>query len=85
VNGSSSPEYSLPEERLTVEQALTAYTKSSTYARFSEQKLGTLEVGKDADLVVLSQDLFAVPPSDLGKTRALMTMVGGKIVYDQIR
>jgi predicted amidohydrolase YtcJ len=84
VNASSSPEYSLPEERLTVEQALTAYTKSSTYARFSDQQLGTLEVGKDADLVVLSQDLFAVAPSDIGKTRALMTMVGGKIVYDQM-
>jgi predicted amidohydrolase YtcJ len=84
ANATSTLEYSLPEERLTVEQALAAYTRASTYARFSEKKLGTLETGKDADLVVLSQDLFAVAPTEIGKTRALMTMVGGKIVFDQM-
>jgi hypothetical protein len=80
---SSAPQYSLPEERLTVEQAIWAYTKGSTYARFSDKQLGSLEAGKDADLVVLSQDIFAAAPADIGKTHALMTMVGGRIVYDQ--
>jgi predicted amidohydrolase YtcJ len=84
ANATSTLGYSLPEERLTVEQALAAYTRASTYARFSEKNLGTLETGKDADLVVLSQDLFAVAPTEIGKTRALITMVGGKIVFDQM-
>ncbi|MGD1097262.1 MAG: amidohydrolase [Bryobacteraceae bacterium] len=82
-NASGTPEYSLPDERLTVEQAITAYTKTSTYARFSDKQLGTLEDGKDADLVVLSQDIFTAQPAQIGKTRALMTMVGGKIVFQR--
>jgi len=47
--------------------------------------LATLEVGKLADLVVLSQDIFAVPPETIGKTRVVTTMVGGKIVYGAAR
>jgi predicted amidohydrolase YtcJ len=54
-----TPEYNLPEERITVEQAVRAYTRASAYARFSEDRLGSLEPGKEADLVVLSQDIFA--------------------------
>lgn len=75
------PQYNAPEERLTVEQAVTAYTKSSAYARFAEDKFGTLEAGKYADLVVLTQDIFSVPADTIGKTRAWMTMAGGKVVY----
>jgi predicted amidohydrolase YtcJ len=47
-----------------------------------EQEKGTLEAGKLADLAVLSQDIFAVPSDDLPKTVSLLTMVGGKVVYD---
>jgi predicted amidohydrolase YtcJ len=71
-----------PEERLTVEQAVDAYTQGSTYARFSEDKLGTLEVGKQADLVVLSQDIFSVKPEEISKTKVITTMVGGRIVFE---
>ncbi len=78
---SGAPEYFMPEERLTVEQAVNAYTRASAYARFSEDRLGTLEPGKEADLVVLSQDIFSVPHEDIGKTRAVLTMVGGKVVF----
>jgi predicted amidohydrolase YtcJ len=78
-----APRYSLPEERITVEQALTAYTRTSAYARFSDKQLGTLESNKYADLVVLSQDIFTAQPGDIGKTKALMTMVGGKVVYER--
>ena len=70
-----------PEERLTVEQAVTAYTLGSAYARFSEDKLGTLEVGKEADLAVLSQDILSVKLDEIGKTKVLTTMVAGKVVY----
>jgi len=70
-----------PEERVTVEQAVNAYTQGSAYARFSEDKLGTLEVGKEADLAVLSQDIFSVKPEDISKTKVVTTMVGGKVVF----
>jgi len=70
-----------PEERLSVEQAIRAYTLGSAYARFSENNLGSLELGKEADLAVLSQNVFAAAPEDIGKTRVTMTMVGGKVVY----
>jgi hypothetical protein len=71
-----------PEERITVEQAVNAYTQGSAYARFSEDKLGTLEVGKEADLAVLSQDIFSVKPEDISKTTVMTTMVAGKVVFD---
>ena len=71
-----------PEERLTVEQAVNAYTQGSAYARFSEDKLGTLEVGKEADLAVLSQDIFSVDPERISKTKVVTTMVAGRIVFE---
>ncbi len=61
--------------------AVRAYTQGSAFAAFSDDKVGTLEAGKLADLAVLSQDIFAVPAETIGKTRVLTTMVGGKIVY----
>ena len=70
-----------PEERITVEQALNAYTQGSAFARFSEDKLGTLEVGKEADLTVLSQDIFSVKPEDISKTKVVTTMLAGKVVF----
>lgn len=70
-----------PEERLTVEQAVNAYTQGSSFARFSDDRLGTLEAGKEADLAVLSQDIFSVKPEDIGKTKVLTTMVAGKVVF----
>lgn len=71
----------VPEESITVEQAVKAYTFGSAYARFSENRLGTLEDGKEADLAVLSQDIFSAATGDLAKTRVVMTMVGGKVVF----
>jgi predicted amidohydrolase YtcJ len=70
-----------PQERLTVEQAVNAYTQGSSYARFTDDHIGTLEVGKEADLAVLSQDIFSVKLDEISKARAVMTMVGGKIVF----
>ena len=73
----------VPEERLTVEQAVNAYTQGSSYARFSDDRIGTLEVGREADLAVLSQDIFSIKPEEIGKTRVEMTMAGGKIVFTE--
>jgi predicted amidohydrolase YtcJ len=72
----------LPAERITVEQAVRAYTVAAAHVAFLDDQVGTLEAGKLADLVVLSQDLFAVPPESIAATRAVMTMVGGRVVYD---
>ncbi len=71
----------VPEERITVEQAVNAYTQGSAYARFSDGQIGTLEVGKEADLAVLSQDIFSIKPEEIGKTRVEITMAGGKVVF----
>jgi len=71
----------VPEERITVEDAVRAFTHGSAYAAFSDDRVGTLEVGKLADLAVLSQDIFQADPLVIGQTRVTMTMVGGKIVF----
>jgi predicted amidohydrolase YtcJ len=71
----------VPEERITVADAVRAYTRGSAFAAFSDNRVGTLEVGKLADLAVLSQDIFSAPLETIGKTRVVTTMVGGKIVY----
>jgi hypothetical protein len=71
-----------PQEAITCEQAVTAYTLTAAYAEFAEKEKGSLEAGKLADLAVLSQDIFHVPPEDLPKSESVLTIVGGKIVYD---
>jgi hypothetical protein len=73
----------VPAERIKVEDAVRAYTSGSAYAARKEDRLGTLETGKFADLAVLSQDIFSVSPDTIGKTRVTMTMVGGKVVYTE--
>lgn len=69
-------------EGITREQAVIAYTRTSAYAEFAEADKGTLEPGKLADLAVLSQDIFTVPLAELPKTKSLLTLVGGRTVYD---
>jgi predicted amidohydrolase YtcJ len=71
-----------PDEALTREQAVEAYTRGSAYAEFAEQDKGSIEPGKLADLAVLSQDIFHVPPPELPKTQSVLTLVGGKVVFD---
>jgi predicted amidohydrolase YtcJ len=70
-----------PSEAITREQAVTAYTLTSAYAEFQEKEKGTIEPGKLADIAVLSQDIFTVPAPELPKTVSVLTMVGGKVVY----
>jgi hypothetical protein len=70
-----------PKEAITREQALIAFTRTAAYSEFVEDRLGTLEQGKLADLAVLSQDIFKVPTEDLPKTESVLTIVGGKIAY----
>ena len=70
-----------PEEALTLEEAIIAYTRGSAYAEFAEDQKGTLAPGMLADIAVLSQDPFA-PQAVIPETRSVLTMVGGKVVWD---
>ncbi|MGA2984232.1 MAG: amidohydrolase [Terriglobia bacterium] len=75
------PDGWFPEQRLTVEEALRAYTQGSAFAAFQENEKGSIAPGKLGDVVVLSDDLFTIPPAKIKDARVLMTIVGGKIVY----
>ena len=67
--------------KITVEQAVSAYTAGSAYAEFQENVKGTIEVGKYADLVILSDDIFTMSSSKISDAHVDVTIVGGKIVY----
>ncbi len=70
-----------PEEKLTIAQALYAYTQGSAYAEFSESYKGTLAPGKVADFVVLDRDLTRIPPQDILGTKVLRAVVAGHATY----
>ena len=72
----------LPEQRVTLEQAIHAYTLGAAVAGRRDKEEGSVETGKLADLIIVSQDLFKVDPHELRKTEVLLTMVGGKVVYE---
>ena len=73
-----------PEQKITVEEALRAYTWGSAYGGSQEHDRGTLARGFLADCVVLSRDILDPKERDrIGETRVLMTIVGGKIVYER--
>jgi hypothetical protein len=75
------PEGWVPEQRITLDEALTAYTRSAAYAARREGDLGALEPGKYADLVVLNEDLGRMAPERIDQARVDLTMVGGRIVF----
>lgn len=71
----------LPEQKLSLEKTLYAYTAANAYAGFQEDRLGALEVGKLADFIVLDQDPFAVDPEKVSGTEVLRTVIDGEQVY----
>ncbi len=75
------PDGWFPEQRLTVEEALRAYTQGAAYAAFQENEKGSIAPGKLGDVVVLSDDLFNIPPAKIKDVQIAMTIAGGKIVY----
>lgn len=70
-----------PDEVITREEALIAHTRSNAYILFMEDKIGTLEAGKYADLVVLDRDYMTVPVDEIRDLSPVMTMVAGEVVY----
>jgi predicted amidohydrolase YtcJ len=71
----------IPKERLSLQQAIEGYTLGAAIGARKEKSEGSLQAGKLADLIILSQDLFSIEPSQIYKTQVLLTMVGGKVVY----
>jgi hypothetical protein len=72
-----------PEQRITVEEALRAYTSNAAWAAFEENEKGTLSPGKLADFVVLSADPLSAAPDSLEKIEVLRTVAGGRVVYEK--
>jgi predicted amidohydrolase YtcJ len=75
------PDGWVPAEKITVEDALRAYTLGSAYAGFQERELGSLVVGKYADLVLLDRDLTAISPATIDQAVVRLTIVGGRVAY----
>lgn len=80
-NGLSPNETLWPEQRVTIEQAIDMYTINGAMAQRIDNRSGTIEVGKYADMLVLSQNVFEVEPSEIGETEVLSTIFEGKTVY----
>ncbi len=76
------PEGWVPEQKISLEDALRAYTVTNAYAGFQEDSVGTLEAGKAADFVVLSEDLLEVSPARIRYVEVLATVIGGERVYE---
>ncbi len=72
-----------PEQALSREQALKMFTSSPAYAAFEEKDKGSIEVGKLADLTVLSKDIMKIPEPEILSTECTMTVIGGDIVFEK--
>ena len=79
----ANPNGWVPQEKITVAEAVTAYTATNAYSIFKEDVLGTLEPGMYADLVVLSDDIFSIDPTEMENVVVDLTMVGGEVVYER--
>ena len=73
----------VPEQKITIEEAVRAYTVGSAYAEFADAEKGTVTPGKLADLVVLSRNIFKIDPVEIEKVSVTMTVVGGRVVYEK--
>jgi len=79
----ANPDGWVPEQKISVEQALRAYTNVAAYAAFEEEQKGTLKAGMLADFVLLDRDITAIPPETVPGTKVLRTVVGGRTVYQR--
>jgi predicted amidohydrolase YtcJ len=77
-----NPKGWVPEQKLSVEEAVHAYTIGSAYAEFQEGVKGTVTPGKLADLVILSRDIFKIDPKDIESTKVVLTILDGRVIYE---
>jgi len=73
----------VPEQKITIGEAVSAYTAGSAYAEFQDADKGTIARGKLADLVILDQDIFSIPPASIKDVKVTATITGGKIVFQR--
>ena len=73
----------VPEQKISIREAVSAYTSGSAYAEFQDAEKGTISRGKLADLVIPSDDIFNVPAESLKDVRAQTTIAGGRVVYQR--
>ncbi len=78
-----NPDGWIPEQKISIEDAIKCYTINSAYAAFEENIKGTIEVGKLADLIVLSEDILSIEPVRIKDVEVLMTVFDGKIIYQK--
>lgn len=79
----SHPEGWVPEQKISVREAVHAYTVGSAFASFQDRVKGSLEPGKLADLAVLSEDIFNMPAEDIARVKVDMTITGGEVVFER--
>ena len=79
----ANPDGWVPDQKISVDEALRAYTIDAAYASFEESVKGSIEPGKRADLVLIDRDLTTIPPVEIRNARVLMTVVDGKVVFEQ--
>jgi predicted amidohydrolase YtcJ len=82
-DGEPTPVF-IPSERITLDQAIAGYTIDVAYANFLEEETGSIEVGKFADLVVLSDNLFDLAPVDISEVTVVATLLEGEIIYGDL-
>jgi predicted amidohydrolase YtcJ len=78
-----NPQGWFPEQKISLEDAVRGYTSNGAYAEFAEKQKGSLSVGKLADLVVLSRNIFRIPPEEIIEARVKTTIAGGKVVFSR--
>jgi predicted amidohydrolase YtcJ len=75
----------IPEQKISVEEAVRAYTLGSAFAEFQEKEKGTIAAGKLADMVVVSRNIFEIEPNEIEKAKVLLAIMDGRVVYEAPR
>ena len=70
------------EQKISIDEAVRAYTAGSAYAEFAEKVKGTITPGKLADIVILDRDIYAVDPADIDKASVVLTIMDGRVVFE---
>ena len=73
----------IPSEKMSVDEAVKLFTKNAAYASYTEDENGTIEIGKNADFVVLERDIYQIDPEEIKTTKVDLTILGGKPVYER--
>lgn len=77
------PDGWVPAQKITVEEAVRAYTVGSARAELAESRKGMIAPGLLADLVLVDRDIFKIPPAEIGRARADLTIMDGRVVYER--